>query len=111
MINKDNEKKENLNYLPSKMMLMVRILLGGYLIYTAYELTDAIVKGEATNKLFNIAFAIIFILAGVVMLFFSIKSFKTGKYIGGIMDQSLEENVIEENVIEEDVIEEDTSIK
>lgn len=101
----ENEVSERAKpqFLPSKMMVMVRLLLGGYLVYTSYELIKPIIIKEATNELFNISFAILFVVAGIIIIFFSAKSLKIGKYIGGALDQSIVKET-EEIVIEDEEI-------
>lgn len=88
MNNKNDQKK-----LPTQMMLMIRGFLALYLLYLA---SDIIKTEDYTNpRMVVIACAILFIIAGVVLLAALIRTFIRGEYEGGKADVS-EDVAIEE---------------
>ena len=91
---KTSEKMEK-KYLATKMMLMIRILVGGYLIYTAYSLIGAIEKNTGKERIFFICFIIAFTAVGVWFIINSLYSMKIGKYVGGALDAGDAEEVVE----------------
>ncbi len=82
---KENEKIPT-GKLPTKFTLTVRALVGGYLLYTSYELIDSLASGEPKEKVFFAIAMIAFTIIGIVLLFLSGKSLIKGKYQGGAMD-------------------------
>ena len=93
--------KENVQGLPSKMMLLIRFMLGFYLLNTAYDLGKVVIANQGKDQWFNIAEVIGLTLAGIYFAFFPVRSLKIGKYLGGALDQSVEnENVKSEPKVE-----------
>ena len=87
---KENKKK---SLLP-KSTLIIRLIAGMYLIYLAYELFMGLweVGSEGAPKGISIVAVIIFIICGLLLTITSGKSFLKGEFVGGIMDQPIEEN-------------------
>lgn len=73
-------------YLTTKAMLIIRILVGGYLLYTAYSLIEGLKVTQGGELVFLAAAMIAFVIFGVCFILFSLKSLKIGKYKGGAMD-------------------------
>lgn len=73
-------------YLPTKAMLIVRILVGGYLFYTAYSLIEGVKSVRGGELVFLCAAMAAFVAFGIGFILFSVKSLKAGKYKGGSMD-------------------------
>ena len=86
--NKDNKK----SYLPNQSRLAIRAVLGGYLVYLAYDvMSTEILTGP---RIGITLFCILFVIAGVMLLFSTIRSFIRGEYVGGKADFT--EDVYEE---------------
>lgn len=85
----ENEKEKN--YLPTKVTLTIRVLVGGYLLYTAYSLIDALKSNTGQQKLFFGAFLVLFTVAGGFLVIQGVRALAAGKYAGGAMDTSIEE--------------------
>ena len=92
----------NKRQLPTPLMLFARVFVGGYLLYTAYEVFKSGQSGEENAVLFT-ALAVIFALVGALGTFLGLKDLAKGYYKGGPMDT---EDV---DTIEADTIEEDAS--
>ncbi len=81
-------KQNNQKKLPSQMMLMIRGFLACYLLYLASD----IIKTEdyANPRMLVIGSAVLFIIAGVVLIVDLIRIFIKGEYEGGKADNSEE---------------------
>jgi len=89
--NKDNKK----SYLPNQSMLAIRAVLGGYLVYLAYDvMSTEILTGP---RIGITLFCILFVIAGVMLLFSTIRSFIRGEYVGGKADFTEDEYEEENN--------------
>ena len=99
------EQKEKIEskYLSTKGMLMIRIIAGAYLVYTAYTLFQGLNDNEgALYFIFLLAIKICAIV-GSLLVVFSAKDIKNGKYIGGDLDANAldDEEIAEVNQVEE----------
>lgn len=94
----ENKKRQRL--LVPKFTLMLRIIIGGYLLYTSYSLIEAITTTTGKEQLLFILATAVFTIVGIICIFFSVRSFSRGEYQGGSADTS----VVEEDVIESEVI-------
>lgn len=95
-------KSEEPKILPNKGSLILRIVVGAYLLYTAYSLVGGISEKQGKDQIFFGVFTVIFVLLGIVLLIFSIKPLIRGEYIGGAGDtSSQEENTSESEEITE----------
>ena len=72
--------------LPTRIMLSIRIILGGYLMYLAYGLRESFVLPIAKENIIFIIAAVAFVIVGILIIFFSISDLKNGKFQGGEMD-------------------------
>lgn len=89
--NKDNKK----SYLPNQSMLAIKAVLGGYLVYLAYDvMSTEILTGP---RIGITLFCILFVIAGVMLLFSTIRSFIRGDYVGGKADFTEDEYEEENN--------------
>ncbi len=97
--NKDKKKK----YLPNQSMLAIKAILGGYLVYLAYDvMSTEILTGPRVSITL---FCILFVIAGIVLVVTTVRSFIRGEYVGGKADNT-EEEYEEENtkhIIDDDV--------
>ena len=82
--------------LPGQSSLMIRILVGGYLLYLSYSLLDGFINGSDMNKYMLGAFMIAFAIIGVLLIIFSGRDLYQGKYIGGKMDPETEDEAKDE---------------
>lgn len=71
------EKKKNY---PSKISLLLRIVVSAYLLYLAWGLRDAPGSHTGAERLLFIAAMILFTVVGVVLGGLSIKAFLKGEY-------------------------------
>lgn len=99
-MNEDNKKKNP--KLPTAIMLFLRIFIGGYLCYLAYQI---ITGGDSSlNSIVVYGFSAIFVVAGLGLIGLSIKMMIKGEYQGGFGDiEAKEEEIIEESKTEENV--------
>lgn len=89
--NKENKK----SYLPNQSMLAIKAVLGGYLVYLAYDvMSTEILTGP---RIGITLFCILFVIAGVMLLFSTIRSFIRGEYVGGKADFTEDEYEEENN--------------
>lgn len=84
------DRKIEHKFLPTKAMLFIRILLGGYLLYTSYSLIESVFSIQGTEFVFLLLALIAFVLFGCGFIFFSLKGLKNGKYKGGAMDADVD---------------------
>ncbi len=89
--NKDNKK----SYLPNQSMLAIKAVLGGYLVYLAYDVMST--EMLAGPRIGITLFCILFVVAGIVLLFTTIRSFIRGEYVGGKADFTEDEYEEENN--------------
>lgn len=83
--------------LPGQNSLMIRILVGAYLLYTSYSLLDSFINGGDTNKYIMGVFTIAFAIIGVLLVFFSGRDLYRGKYVGGKMDPETKDEAEDES--------------
>ncbi len=104
---KQDDKKQ---VLPNQAMLFLRGFIGGYLIYLAYELIRD--ESRTAPRMIVIIFSIIFVIAGIFILVWMIRSWIRGEYVGGKADISVDEEYTEyEEETTESMIIEKTSDK
>lgn len=77
--------------LVNKMSLIFRIVVGGYLLYTAYSLVPAIQNDTSNQKIFFALFTVLFTVVGGFLAIKSIQSLIYGRYIGGAADPATQE--------------------
>jgi len=80
----DKKEKNQKKYLPNPSMLAIKAVLGGYLVYLAYDVMSTEIL---TGPRIGIAiFCILFVVAGFVLVITTLRSFIKGEYIGGKAD-------------------------
>ena len=101
------EGKIATEYLPTKFMLYIRIIIGGYLMYLAYQIgNDAVVKkladraaGEQVDMyqvvFFGVA-AFAFMAIGLGLVIHYGLNLRKGRFVGGPLDGGSEETGEEE---------------
>lgn len=67
------------NY-PSKISLILRIVVAAYLLYLAWGLRGAPTSHTGTQKLFFAAAIVVFTIVGVVLGGFSLRAYIRGEY-------------------------------
>lgn len=82
--------------LPGQNSLLIRIMVGAYLLYTSYSLSDSFRHGGDTNIYIFGTFTIAFAVIGVMLIFFSGRDLYRGKYIGGRMDPETQDGAEDE---------------
>ncbi|MFA9379023.1 MAG: hypothetical protein ACERKZ_20105 [Lachnotalea sp.] len=71
--------------------LGIRMLMGGYLLYLAYQLIPSFQEATRTKELVFIGFmAVLFFCVGAIVVFFSIKAFIKGEYHKGDASEETE---------------------
>lgn len=76
---------------PTQAMVMIRFFAATYLVYTAFSLGDVGARYSGTEVwIYRIA-QILFVVAGVVLGGISGRDLVQGRYVGGKMDNSAEE--------------------
>ena len=93
MFRKKNTPAEKIptKNLPPKFSLMIRVMVGAYLVYTSYSLIDGVVHGEGRDKYFLGAFMIAFGIIGVLLVLIAGMGLLNGRYVGGEMEAGEEE--------------------
>lgn len=92
---KNKKRNETKQYLPNQSMLAIKIILGGYLVYLAYDIMSTeILTGP---RIGIVLFCILFVVAGVFLIIVTTRSFIRGEYIGGKADIMEDENGEENN--------------
>lgn len=90
-----NDNKEKKKYLPNQSMLAIKAVLGGYLVYLAYDIMSTeILMGPRVGITI---FCILFVIAGVFLVITTVRSFIRGEYIGGKADFTEDEYGEEDN--------------
>lgn len=83
--------------------LLIRILIGGYLLYLAYSLIPAIQKAPDTRELiFWVIIVVIFSLVGFLAIIVSAKSLFKGEYDKGVTNEE-DTNVLLDKAKKEDI--------
>ncbi len=77
--------------LPPRFSLMIRVMVGAYLVYTSYSLIDGVVHGEGRDKYFLGVFMIAFGIIGVLLVLIAGMGLLNGRYVGGELDAGEEE--------------------
>lgn len=97
----ENNKSKNPK-LPTSIMLFLRIFIGGYLCYLAYQIMTG---GDTTaNPIVVYVFSVIFVIAGIGLIILSLKMIIRGEYQGGFGDiEAKNEEIIDETKTEENV--------
>jgi len=80
----DNNEKKTKRYLPNQSMLTIRVVVGGYLVYLAYDIVST--EALTVPRIGIILFSILFAVAGLFIVIATIRSFIKGEYIGGKAD-------------------------
>ncbi|MBQ6786811.1 MAG: hypothetical protein IJO85_03720 [Lachnospiraceae bacterium] len=76
------------NKLPSKMSLIVRVMVSCYLIYTVYSLGDVWNRYSGGELILYLIIMVVFGLAACIMGGLAIRDLITGKYFAGALDNS-----------------------
>ena len=79
------EKNKKKTLLP-KSSLIIRLIAGMYLIYLAYELFMGLNAADGVPVMVSVGAAVLFLICGLILVFFSGKDFLKGNFQGGIMD-------------------------
>lgn len=101
----NNEDKKK--YLPNQSMLAIKAVLGGYLVYLAYDvMSTEILMGPRVGITL---FCVLFVVAGIFLVFTTIRSFIKGEYIGGKADftedgyeEEDNQSIIDDNAVDGD---------
>ena len=88
------EKNKKKPLLP-KSSLIIRLVIGMYLIYLAYELFMGLNAADGAPTMVSVGAAVLFLICGFILVFFSGKDFLKGNYQGGIMDVSQDVESVE----------------
>lgn len=94
----NDEKKKSGSKLPTSMMLFLRIFIGGYLCYLAYQLLNT--SDISISQTLVYVICTVFFIAGGVVIILSLKMILRGEYLGGFGDTESNEENIEENASE-----------
>ena len=88
------EKKNSAAKLPTSMMLFLRIFIGGYLCYLAYQLLNT--SDISISQTLIYVICTVFFIAGGIIIILSLKMILRGEYLGGFGDTQNDEENIEE---------------
>lgn len=75
----ESEKKSKY---PTQLNLTIRAIVGGYVLYLAYQLVTS--KDELTTLMWGAV--AVFVLAGTALIILTVKHFVCGEYEGGKKD-------------------------
>ena len=76
------ENTEKKKPYPTQMMLAIRALVGGYVLYLAYGL----IRSDDAKTPVIYAFIVLFVIAGILLIALSIRHYIRGEYEGGSSD-------------------------
>jgi len=103
----DKKDKRTKNSLPNQSMLAIRAVVGGYLVYLAYDIFST--ESPTVPRVGIILFCILFIVAGIVLVITTLRSFIKGEYIGGKADftedeyeEEINQPIIDDNANDND---------
>lgn len=85
----DTEASSKSKY-PTSIMLFLRVFIGGYLMYLAYQLIST--ADTSMSMPVKYGFCGVFIIAGLGLIILSVKMMIKGQYQGGFGDVSDEED-------------------
>lgn len=75
------------NKLPGQFVLTARLIVGGYVLYLAYGLKDAVINAENSFKAGGFLIAIIcFVICGGYFTYASLRDYVIGRFVGGKLD-------------------------
>lgn len=90
------DRKNTDRRLPGQNSLMIRMLVGAYLLYTSYSLLDSFINGGDMNKYMLGAFIAAFAVIGILLVLFAGRDLYRGKYTGGKMDPEMQDEAEDE---------------
>lgn len=93
----ENNERNMGKRLPRQNSLMIRILVGAYLLYTSYSLLDSFINGGDMNKYMLGAFILFFTVIGILLILLSGRDLYRGRYVGGKMDPETQDEAEGEN--------------
>ena len=95
--------------LPNKAMLVMRGIIGAYLLFLVYQLAKSLSTATGGERAAFIIAIVIFAIAGLGVLALTVYDYARGAYVGGKLDHSSEETetVSEANVTEAETVSED----
>lgn len=100
MSEKNNKNKRGF-FMTNSRMLIIRMLIGAYLIYIAWSVKGSAMDATVDGQMFFLIACIVFGVLGILLIVHSALCLKDGKYIGGSADplagQEEEERVEEES--------------
>lgn len=107
--NGEPKKEEKKNIYPTKMMLLIRVIIAGYLLYLCYDLFNT--RQSSSMPLWELILILtLFIVCSIYIIANSIYLYVNGMYEGGKADieeqerQKEEKEEIEENVSSDDTM-------
>lgn len=80
------QKEQGTNKLPSKLSLIIRVMVSGYLIYTVISLGDVWNRYNGGELILYLSVMVIFGLVGLILGTISFIDLMKGKYYGGAFD-------------------------
>lgn len=86
-------RKERMHMDREKTSGVLRIVAGGYLVYTAYNLFQSVRTGQPGNYTLMIACSVLFLILGGVILYMGIKGMKQQGRFGEGEDSESEEMI------------------
>lgn len=92
----NGKKKKPTGQLPTKLTLTIRLLVGAYLLYTAYGLFPGATSSTQEDHLFLAVFMVLFAVIGVLLLAISGRALLQGRYVDGALDAGEEEKTQDE---------------
>ena len=84
--NHDQKQKIATGRLSTKLSLTIRVLVGFYLLYTAYQLFPGATSAEEQGHLLLTVFMVLFVIIGFFLIIVSARSLLQGRYVGGELD-------------------------
>lgn len=80
------QKEQGTNKLPSKLSLIIRVMVSGYLIYTVISLGDVWNRYSGGELILYLSVMVIFGLVGLILGTSSLIDLVRGKYYSGALD-------------------------
>jgi len=90
--NNELVEKKKVKVYPTQVMLTIRVIVGGYVLYSMYQ----VMTSEASKSTAMYAMVVVLALVGGFLVVWSLKNLVMGEYEGGKADKNRE---IEENTV------------
>lgn len=101
---KVNQKANQKVYHSTKSMLMIRVLVGGFVLYLAYSILNSLNDSVGNDKYVMIAFSGLFIVAGLVIAGSSLWAIYKKQYAEAMENGNVEDVLVNQDEKDSDLV-------